>query len=141
MLASIKSLLLGLLLGIAAASVWAADGTKPMRVVVQVSDDDASRWNLVLNNARNVQKEVGKANVEVEVVAYGPGLGILRDDSVVANRVQEALTSGIRFVACRNTMQAQRVTEAQMVPGIGYAQAGVVEIIKKQQEGWAYLRP
>lgn len=141
MLASIKSLLLGLLLGIAAASVWATDGTKPMRVVIQVSDDDASRWNLVLNNARNVQKEVGKANVEVEVVAYGPGLGILRDDSVVANRVQEALTSGIRFVACRNTMQAQRVTEAQMVPGIGYAQAGVVEIIKKQQEGWAYLRP
>jgi intracellular sulfur oxidation DsrE/DsrF family protein len=118
-----------------------AQAAKPMRVVVQVSESDPKVWNLALNNARNAQKDVGAANIEIEVVAFGPGLGMLRDDSLVANRVDEALAAGVRFVACRNTMQAQHVTEAEMIPGIGYAQAGVVEIIKKQMEGFAYLRP
>jgi uncharacterized protein len=119
----------------------AAQAAKPMRVVVQVSENDPKVWNLALNNARNAQKDVGAANIEIEVVAFGPGLGMLRDDSLVANRVEEAQAAGVHFVACRNTMQAQHLTEAEMIAGIGYAQAGVIEIIKRQMEGFAYLRP
>lgn len=120
----------------------AADpAAKPMRVVIQISENQPAVWNLALNNIRNVQKELGAKNIEVELVAYGPGLAIIRDDSLVANRVQEAMATGVRFVACRNTMQNQKITEAQMLPGISYAQAGVIEIITKQMEGYAYLRP
>lgn len=125
----------------AVATPAAVQAAKPMRVVVQVSVNDPKVWNLALNNAHNAQKDVGAANIEIEIVAFGPGLGMLRDDSLVANRVEEALKAGVRFVACRNTMQAEHLTEADMMPGIGYAQAGVVEIIKKQMEGFAYLRP
>ncbi|MCX7173661.1 MAG: DsrE family protein [Proteobacteria bacterium] len=114
---------------------------KPLRVVVQISENQPAIWNLALNNIHNVQKELGAKNIEVELVAYGPGLAILRDDSVVANRVQEAMSTGVRFVACRNTMQGLHITEAEMIPGISYAQAGVIEIIRKQMEGYAYLRP
>ena len=112
-----------------------------MRVVMQISENQPAVWNLALNNIRNVQKELGAKNIEVEVVAYGPGLAMLRDDSTTANRVQEAMATGVRFVACRNTMENQKVTEAQLIPGIGYAQAGVIQIIKRQSEGYAYLRP
>ena len=112
-----------------------------MRVVMQISENQPAVWNLALNNIRNVQKELGAKNVEVEVVAYGPGLGMLRDDSTTANRVQEAMATGVRFVACRNTMENQKITEAQLIPGIGYAQAGVIQIVKRQMEGYAYLRP
>ena len=114
---------------------------KQMRVVMQISENQPAVWNLALNNIRNVQHELGAKNVDVEVVAYGPGLAMLRDDSLTANRVQEAMATGVRFVACRNTMQNQKITEAQLIPGIGYAQAGVIEIITKQMEGYAYLRP
>jgi hypothetical protein len=130
---------LAMILSVPAAA--ADPATKQMRVVMQISENQPAVWNLALNNIRNVQKELGAKNIEVEVVAYGPGLGIIRDDSVVANRVQEAMATGVRFVACRNTMQNQKVTEAQMISGIGYAQAGVIEIISKQMEGYAYLRP
>lgn len=138
------SLLLAAALPVAAepaAAPAAAQAAKPMRVVVQISESEPKVWNLALNNANNAQKDVGAANIEIEVVAFGPGLGMLRDDSLVANRVQEALAAGVHFVACRNTMQAQHLTEADMIGGIGYAQAGVIEIIKKQMEGFAYLRP
>ena len=44
-------------------------------------------------------------------------------------------------VACENTMRAQKITKDDMLPAISYVPAGVTEIMKKQGEGWAYLRP
>src|SRR6516164_10710181 len=72
--------------------------TPKNRVVMQVSDGDAAKWNLALNNARNLQTDLGAANVEIEIVAYGPGLGMLKKDSAVATRVDEALISGVKVV-------------------------------------------
>jgi intracellular sulfur oxidation DsrE/DsrF family protein len=111
------------------------------RIVIQVSDGDAAKWNLALNNARNLQADLGAANVEIEIVAYGPGLGMLKRDSAVATRVDEALSSGVKVVACENTMRAQKLTQPDMLASIGYVGAGVVEIMQRQQQGWSYLRP
>jgi intracellular sulfur oxidation DsrE/DsrF family protein len=111
------------------------------RVVMQVSDNDPAKWNLALNNARNLQADLGAGNVEIEIVAYGPGIGMLKQDSVVGNRIGEALASGVRVEACENTMRGQKLAKADMLNGIGYVPAGVVEIMQKQQQGWAYLRP
>ena len=54
------------------------------KVVMQVSDADPAKWNLALNNAKNVQADLGAANVDIEIVAYGPGIGMLKAESVVA---------------------------------------------------------
>jgi intracellular sulfur oxidation DsrE/DsrF family protein len=111
------------------------------RVVLQMSDGDAAKWNLALNNAKNLQSDLGAANVDIEIVAYGPGIGMLRVDSVVGNRVDEALKSGVKVLACENTMRGQKLTKPDMLGGIGYVSAGVVEIMEKQQQGWSYIRP
>ena len=108
---------------------------------MQVSDGDQGKWNLALNNARNLQADLGAKNVEIEIVAYGPGIGMLKSDSVVGNRVSEALSSGVKVVACENTMRGQKLAKADMLDGIGYVGAGVVEIMQRQQQGWSYLRP
>lgn len=114
---------------------------KPNRVVMQVSDNDPARWNLALNNAKNLQADIGAANIDVEIVAYGPGIGMLKADSVVGNRIGEALGNGVKVSACENTMRGQKLAKADMLNGIAYVPAGVVEIMQKQQQGWAYLRP
>jgi intracellular sulfur oxidation DsrE/DsrF family protein len=111
------------------------------RVVLQVSDADPGKWNLALNNARNLQADLGAANVDIEIVAYGPGIGMLKADSVVGNRVEEAMGSGIKVVACENTMKGQKLTQADMLGKVSYVPAGVVELMQKQQQGWAYIRP
>lgn len=113
----------------------------PNRVVMQVSDADTGKWNLALNNARNLQSDLGAKNIEIEIVAYGPGIGMLKLDSVVGNRVGEALAGGVRIIACENTMRGQKLARSDMLDGVGYVDAGVVEIIQRQQQGWAYLRP
>ena len=111
------------------------------RVVVQVSDAEPAKWNLALNNARNIQADVGAANVDIEIVAYGPGIGMLKLDSAVGNRIHEATAAGVKVVACENTMKAQKLTRPDMLTDIGYVPAGVVELMVRQQEGWAYIRP
>ena len=111
------------------------------RVVFQVSDNDPAKWNLTLNNARNVQADLGKDNVQVEIVAYGPGLGMLKANSPVAGRLAAALDDSVALLACENTMQNTKITRADMYGGISYVQAGVTHIMKRQREGWAYIRP
>ena len=128
----------------ATALVPSVRGQSPLvenRVVMQVSDGDAGKWNLALNNARNLQADLGAKNVDIEIVAYGPGIGMLKADSVVGNRIDEALGAGVKIVACENTMRGQNLKKDDMLKGIGYVGAGVVEIMRRQQEHWAYLRP
>ncbi|MBT9566781.1 MAG: DsrE family protein [Thiobacillus sp.] len=109
------------------------------KVIFQVSDNDPAKWNLALNNAKNVQKDVKGA--QIEIVAYGPGINMLKADSEVANRVAEAADSGVKVVACGNTMRGQKLTKEDMNPKVGYVQAGVVELMERQMQGYAYVRP
>jgi intracellular sulfur oxidation DsrE/DsrF family protein len=137
--------LLAVVAALACASLagpgFGADPATRQKVVFQVSDADPAKWNLALNNARNVQQDLGAANVDIEVVAYGPGLGMLKLESTVANRVRDAMATGVKIVACENTMTNQKVTKADMLPSLGYVPAGVVQLMQRQREGYAYIRP
>ena len=118
-----------------------AQKSERQKVVFQVSDNDPAKWNLALNNARNVQSDLGKDNVDVEIVAYGPGLNMLKADSKVAGRLAQAMDKSVGLMACENTMRNTKTTKADMYAGISYVDAGVVHIMKRQREGWAYVRP
>jgi uncharacterized protein len=111
------------------------------KVVLQVSDNDPAKWNLALNNARNLQGALGKENVSVEIVAYGPGLNMLKTESKVADRLAHALDNDVGLLACENTMRNTKTEKAELYGGIGFVGSGVVHIIKRQREGWAYVRP
>ena len=119
----------------------AQEAPKPARVVVQVSEADPARWNLVLNNVKNLQDDLGADKVSIEIVAYGPGIGMLKLDAPTNSRVSEAIKAGVTVNACENTMRNQKLLRADMHPNVTYVPAGVVEIVRRQQEGWAYLRP
>jgi intracellular sulfur oxidation DsrE/DsrF family protein len=111
------------------------------RVIIQVSDADPKKWNLALNNAKNVQVDLGADKTEIEIVAYGPGIGMLKADAEVANRIEEAAAAGVKVVACENTMKAQKLSRDDMHKNIEYVPAGVVQLMRRQQQGYAYIRP
>ena len=125
--------------GRAADAVAGGPAATQHRAVFQVNEDDSRKWNTVLANVRNVQEDLGR--VEISVVVIGPGLGMLKADALTANRVQDAMAAGVRFVACGNSMQAQKLTKDDMIDGIAYAKAGYVEVMRLQQQGYAYIRP
>jgi len=138
-----RSILTVLGLGAAAAPALAQQ-KKPAakhRVIFQVSDNDPARWNLALSNARNVQADLGAPNVQIEIVAYGPGLNMLKAESAAAGGLAAALDTNVGLIACENTMQNNKVARDEMYGGIKYVQAGVTHIMRRQSEGWAYIRP
>ena len=116
-------------------------GAQRLRVVIQVSDNDPARWALALNNARNLQDDVGAANVDIEIVGYGPGVNMFKAESTTANRLSDAIKANVKVLACENSMKSQKLTRDDMSNAISYVPAGVTHIIKRQSEGWAYLRP
>lgn len=110
-------------------------------VVIQVSDNDPAKWNLALANAKNVQQELGKDNVNIEIVAYGPGLEMLKFASPVGPKMDEAAQAGVKLLACGNTMKNQKVTKQDLHPTAQVVKAGVIEIMDRTREGYTYIRP
>lgn len=137
------------IMGLVVAGILALTGITPAasateeakeKVVIQVSDGDPKTWNQALNVVKNLQQAYGKG-AQIEVVAFGNGIGILKMDSEVGNRIEETLQSGAQVYACQNTMRGRKLTKDDMLPNVGYVPAGVVEIVNKQREGWAVIRP
>ena len=119
------------------------------KVVIQVSDSDPKQINLALNNARNVVEYYASKGetVDIEIVAFGPGLHMLRSDtSPVKQRIAEMSleTPSVSFVACGNTQVNMAKQEGKDIPLISEARvvpSGVIRIIELQKSGYAYLRP
>ena len=148
-LASVFAVVLALT-GLATA-VGAAD-KKEHRVVVQIDQNDPAMMNLVLNNVQNMIEYYNGKNepAQIEVVAYGPGLTMLRDDtSPVKDRLMRmtkdgSFPSNLQFSACHNTMMGMEKKEGHAIPIVAAAKivpSGVVRITERQEEGWTYLRP
>ena len=111
------------------------------KVIFQVSDNDPAKWTLALNNVKNIQQDLGRDNVDIEVVAYGPGLNMLKLESAVSARVGDAIAQGVKILACENTMTNNKIAKDDLLPNLSYVKAGVVELMVKQRQGWAYIRP
>lgn len=133
-----------------AAKSLAADG-KEHRVAIQVDQEDPAVMNLVLNNVSNIIEHYRAKGetVEVDVVAYGPGLHIFRTDtSPVQDRIKQianaAFPSSVRYSACNNTKEGMERREGKsisLVPQASLVPSGAVHLIELQEKGWPYLRP
>jgi uncharacterized protein len=140
-----------LAIGLPAWSGAAAAAEKPHRVTIQVDQNDPDVMNLALNNASNVidyYRNKGE-DVQVEVVVYGPGLNMLRDDtSPVKDRIKQlkdlAFPSNITFSACNVTKQGMEKREGHtvtLVPQASLVPSGVVRLMELEEQGWSYVKP
>ena len=122
---------------------------KPHHLILQVNVNDPAMMNLALNNATNVAqyyKDLGE-KVTIEVVTFGPGLHMLRDDtSPVRARIKaiKESTPAISFKACGNTqenMHKAENKEISIIPEATVVKSGVVRVMELQEQGWTYVRP
>ena len=122
---------------------------KEHRLILQVNSNEPAMMNLALNNASNVvqyYKDLGE-EVSIEVVTFGPGLHMLRDDtSPVKARIEVLALSSpeISFKACGNTRENMSKVESKEIPLISEAtvvKSGVVRVMELQEQGWTYVKP
>ena len=151
MIGRFHSLLVAAAMALAATTGAVAETARPHRVAIQIDQSDERLMNMVLNNAKNVLEHYRKKNedAQVEIVAYGPGLEMLRDDkSPVKDRIKQMVEvdfrSKIAFSACENTKQGMEKREGHpitLIPQATLVPAGVVRLMELQEQGWSYVRP
>ena len=119
------------------------------RVVIQVTQNDAAVMNMALNNAENLvtfYKDKGE-KIEIEFVAYGAGLNMVRSDTSPVRERLAAISNSMKnvtFTGCGNTLATQSKQENKnitLVPEARLVPAGIARIVELEEQGWTYVRP
>lgn len=115
------------------------------KVVIQSSSSDPELQGLALVIAGNLQKHYGMDNVHIEVVAYGPGFGILTKGNPNEQKVKSLAAQNVKFSACEGTMKfiasQNNGKMPELIAGVGTVPDGAVRVIELQEQGYSYLYP
>lgn len=129
----------------AAPDAAAAKPFAEKKLVLQLSDGDPAKQTMVLSVASNLLKYYGQDSIDIEIVAFGPGLRLLYADSEHAERIGRlAVDSGVRFSACDNTLASIRRetgSEPALNKHAGHVEAGVVRIMDLVAQDYVLIRP
>ena len=129
----------------ASAPALAADQSlAEYKYVLHISDMDPSKQELILNNARNLLDAYPPGDVEVEIVAYGPGLRLMFAENVNAQRIDSLSQSGVKFTACGNTLKGMAKLlgeEPKLNPAATVVPGGIVRIGELARQGYIYVKP
>jgi intracellular sulfur oxidation DsrE/DsrF family protein len=114
---------------------------KKYRVVWQVTAKTPEQWDAVQLNVENFRESVGPGNSEVAVIAHGNGIGMVQTSNAPqAERMKKLMNDGVKFVACENTLKRKKISKDEIMPGVGFVDSGVAEVVRLQADGWAYIK-
>lgn len=122
----------------------AATEEQTHQLVIQVNQREEDAQDHILSNIVNLQKHYGMDNIEMEVVAYGPGIWLVTEKSAFTKRVESLMMQNVTFTACGNTLdtvEQSSGTRPKLLDGVEETQAGIARIIDLQEKGWSYLSP
>ena len=114
------------------------------KIVLQLSDGDPHKQALVISVANNLLKAYDPDKIAVEVVAFGPGIDLLRSESPNRQRVESLISQGVRFDVCENTVDTvERETgkRPEIIPAATPVQVGVGQILWLTENGYTLVRP
>ncbi|QGG80817.1 hypothetical protein GH975_09645 [Litorivicinus lipolyticus] len=120
-----------------------------LKAVFQVNSNDPKTMNIALNNINNTYQyfQAQGQDIDIELVAYGPGLHMFRKDTSPVSGRLEAMAmeiEGIQFSACNNTMKGMTKKEGkapELIDETTVVPSGVVRLIELQNQGYAYIKP
>ena len=110
----------------------------PRKVVYSLYVGDLETVDHTIGSMYNILKEYPAESLKIVVVAYGKGMRVLKKDydKKTLERVKSLMEYDVEFIACKNTMETMKWKESDFIDGISFTQAGIVEVIEKQQDGY-----
>jgi len=109
------------------------------KVVFQLTASDTLAHKALMRQLGNMLTVA--PDIKIEVVCHGPGLEmLLAAKSVVSDKIAGFAKRGEEFMACEFSMKERKVDKTQIIPSAGFVEAGIIEIITKQEKGWSYIK-
>jgi intracellular sulfur oxidation DsrE/DsrF family protein len=137
---------------VVSAAVWAklnaapASGSrvdgKTYHVVFEMTEPEPEKWAGTVKNVDHLIKALGAQNVAVEVVMHGPGIAAVTKDqgAGVAADFARLRKEGVFLAACHNSLEGKHIAPSNVQASFTIVPSGVAEVVKKQHEGWQYLK-
>lgn len=115
-------------------------GAAQQRVVWQATDGGPEAGDRLLRSLTNLLADLGTEGVRVEVVAQGAGLDLLLPSTGLAHQVEALRDRGVGFLACENTLRSRQLRVDDLLPGVRSVPSAVGHVVRRQSQGWSYLR-
>ena len=109
------------------------------KIVFQLTVNDTLAHKALMKQLGNILSVA--PDTKIEIVCHGPGLEMLQvGKSKVAEKVAAFAVKGVDFRACEFSMKERKVDKSQILPSAGFVEAGIIEIVSKQEKGWSYIK-
>lgn len=108
--------------------------------------NESAKWAMLLANVSNLIKDLGQENIIIKVVANGAAVvdyisNDNKDNNELLNRIRELSKLGVDFIVCKNSLVGNKINENLLPKFVTIVPAGVTELVKRQSEGYSYIRP
>ncbi len=113
-------------------------------LLLQMSESDPEKQDLLLSVANNVLKAYGPDQVEIEVVAFGDGIELLKRNNQRATRLTSLAMQGVRFYVCETSLMTHQKRAGQpfvLHPQAQQVTAGVPYMMQRQKSGYILIKP
>lgn len=112
---------------------------KQHKIVIQLTSSDSLVHKAVVRQIANILEAA--PNSKIEVVCHSNGISLLlAAQTRQAGKIAELSGKGVQFVACQNTLRERKIKPEELVSQSGLVPSGVMEVIRKQEKHWAYIR-
>ena len=138
-----KKIILAIFVSLLTFHGWSQNSNGPVlqhRIVMQLSSNDTLVWKGLMNNLKHLKAGWGDS-VLIEVVAHGPGLDFLtKGKTTQQEKINHFKKMGIMFIACENTMMERKIPKESIIAEAAFVKMGIGEIVRKQEQGWSYIK-
>ncbi|MFP4000495.1 MAG: DsrE family protein [Thermoplasmata archaeon] len=92
------------------------------------------------SNIVNLIKDLGEENLDIELLMNGTGVKMMLEESERLRKIDYLLKKGVKFRVCSNSLDALKISEDDLIEEAKTVPSGVGELVKRQDEGWAYVK-
>jgi uncharacterized protein len=119
--------------------ITAAAAQKKSSVILHLQSADTLVYRSVVNQIANLKQTI--PDLSIELVCHGPGIEfLLKERSRYANRLDKMKLKGVSLVGCEYTMSSRNLKKEDLVPFALTVPIGIAEIVKKEADGWLYIK-
>lgn len=115
---------------------------KPYQAMYVINESDKTEMDAVIRNIGNVLEDPRlKGKLKIVLLALEGGVEILKKNNVYESQLLLLKDQGITFLQCENTLKERHISKEELCDFIHYTPSGNGEIILRQSEGWAIVKP
>lgn len=114
------------------------------KIVIQMNTKNPEIQAEVLANIVNTSKYFGIDNIQIELVAYGPGIYFLTKKSEYRKRIESLMLQDVVFSACADTLKTIKRDKGivlDLIDDVVIVKNGVPRMMLLQEQGYSYLSP